>query len=489
MNGVRKSVIAAGAASLLCAFSAFGAVASAATSASVTAKIHAGGVKGDPQPELKPFKFSKVDSSPSSAALEPDGGIVDAYDAPSGTTGETVVCQLSRGGRSCAHRTAIPTPSSMDGVDTSYGPQVQVTSADHVAVLEDVCCDSATDGDTLFYTSTDGGTTFGAPVRIGNVTTGGSVLAGNQIVFIGSDFPQGIQVESVPVSPSGPPATVATLASTRGDVGIGSFHGGVLAGYDFDGTIETTYVDYAPALSNFNSTAAYHQVISIKNEQLVTISGDALLTTQTDPSIKHPKVELRLFNGTSFGSAHAVPGCPIGGPEWLGMTQDPSGRANVFCERAATGYHLIDESTSDGVHWRSANLGNAISSSSFAAAINASHTGLVVGAGGNQAWGYPLLGTQSVKFGLKSSAIKKGKSTVASGSGSPAGVGRVVTLQVERSGRWYSVATTKEKSGGKFSFKIKGKATGKFAYRAVVSDEGGYLKYGYSSAKTLRVTG
>jgi hypothetical protein len=489
MNGARKSLFAVGAVSALCLFSAFGAVASAATSATASPRIAAAGVKGDPQPELKPFKFSTVDSSPSSAGMEPNGSIIDAYDAPSGVTGEIVVCQLSRGGRSCAHRVSIGTPSSEDGVDTSYGPQLQVTSANHVVVLDDVCCDTATDGDTLFYTSTDGGSTFGAPVRIGNVATGGSVLVGSQVVFIGSDFPDGIQVESVPIAPSGPPAAVATLSPDRGDVGIGSFHGGVLAGYDFDGTIETTYVDYAPALSDFNSTSSYHRVISLSNEQLDTISGDALLTTQTNPSLKHPAFELRLFNGTSFGPAHAVPDCPVGGPEWVGLTQDPGGRAHVFCERAATGYDVFDESTSDGVHWHSANLGNAISSYSFTAAIDANHTGLVIGPGGGQVWGFPLLGTQSVKFGLKSSKIKKGKSTVASGTGFPVGVGRVVTLQVERSGKWYSVATTKEKAGGKFSFTIKGKASGRFSYRAVVSDEGGYLEYGYSSAKTLQVTG
>ena len=80
--------------------------------------------------------------------------------------------------------------------------------------------------------------------------------------------------------------------------------------------------------------------------------------------------------------------------------------------------------------------------------------------GTDPAWGYPVLSPQSVTFSLKSSSIRTGRSTVGSGKGSPAAVGRVVTLQVERSGKWFSVATTHEKSGGTFSFTIKGKSAG-----------------------------
>jgi hypothetical protein len=146
------------------------------------------------------------------------------------------------------------------------------------------------------------------------------------------------------------------------------------------------------------------------------------------------------------------------------------------------------DSTSDGTHWGKANLGNAITSSFFSAAVDSRHTGLVIGTGGSQAWAYPLMASQSVTFSLKSSTIKKGQSTTASGKGSPAGAGRVVTLQVERAGRWYAVATTHENSKGAFGFTIKGTSAGKFTYRAVVSDLAGYLQFGYSAGRTLSVT-
>jgi hypothetical protein len=483
MNRARRSVIVVGAAVMLCLFTAF--------SAGALAGSPDGGVKGDPQPELSPFKFSTVDSSPASTAMEPSGAIVTAYDVPLAARGKVVVCQLNRGGRSCSHTTGIGTPSSMLGVDTSYGPQLLVPSSNHVVVLEDTCCDTNPDGDTLLYSSTDGGSAFGPPVRIGNVAVGDAVLAGKQIVFIGAASPTGTQVESVPVAPSGPPASVATLTTAVGPdtPRVGGYHAGVLAAWDaFTTSSADTFVKYAPSGSNFNASGSYHSVITIGGQELLGLWGDALLTIQVGGK---QTVELRLFNGKTFGVAHAVPGTSGGGPEWFGIYQDPSGEVHVFSTRGLVSptYELIMESTSNGTSWSKDALGNGLTSDSFSAALDSRHAGLVIGTGGSQAWGYPLMETQSVTFNLKPSDIKKGKSATAYGSGAPAGAGRQVTLQVERSGKWYAVATTKEKSTGAFSFTIKGTSAGKFSYRAVASDLAGYLQFGYSAAKTLQVTG
>lgn len=489
MNRVCRSVISVGTAGMVCLFTAWSAVALPAP-ADAAAGGRAGGVKGDPQPELDPFKFSTADSSPASSAMEPSGSMVTAYDVPLAARGKAVVCQFNRGGRSCSHTTSIGTPSSMLSVDPTYGPQLLVPSSNHVVLLEDTCCDTNSDGDTLFYSSTDGGTTFGAPVRIGNVTVGDSVLVGKQIVFIGADSPVGTQVESIPVAPSGPPASVATLTTAIGPdtPRIGSYQGGVLAAWDaFTATSTNTSVKYAPSGSNFNASGSYHAVTTISKEALLGLWGNALLTIQAGGKAT---VELRLFNGKSFGPPHAVPGTSGGGPEAFGVYQDPSGEVHVFSDRAGSSpsYELIMESTSNGTHWSKDNLGNGLTSIWFSAALDSHHTGLVIGTGGTQAWGYPLMAPQSVTFNLKPSTIKKGKSATASGTGTPASAGRVVTLQIERSGRWHTAATTKENSAGSFSFTIKGTSAGKFSYRAVVSDLPGYLQFGYSAAKTLQVT-
>jgi hypothetical protein len=485
MKRVCRSVAAAGTASLLCLFAA---VASTALAANAAVQSPAAGVKGDPQPELKPFELGNADSSIGSIALEPTGSIVAAWDIPSGTAGKMLVCQLARGTKACSAKAELAVPAGLS-VGTGDGPHVLITSPDHVVLLADSCCDGNHNGDTLFYSSTNGGKTFGAPVRIGNVGTSSAVLIGKQIVFIGGDFPDGMQVESIPLDPTGPPASVATVTKSQSlETGVSSYHGGVLAGYDILTKTDTTFVDYAPSGDDFNSSSSYRKVFSIKNEELLAMSGSALLTVQETGK---KNMVLRYFDGTSFGPAHVVPGtagCVLGCAATIDL--DPGGVTHFFSEtnHSTPLYDLFEYSTSNGTHWSSpVDLGNAISSNSFSAALDANGSGVVLGTGGNQSWGYPVLETQAVSFKLKSSAIRKGKSTTGSGKGSPAGLGRLVTLQVERSGKWYNAATTHEKSGGSFSFTIKGASAGSFTYRAVVSDLAGYLQFGYSASSTLRV--
>ncbi len=131
-------------------------------------------------------------------------------------------------------------------------------------------------------------------------------------------------------------------------------------------------------------------------------------------------------------------------------------------------------------------LGNGINSTTFTGALDNFGAGLVLGS--TPAWGYPVLVPQAVSFKLKSSTLSRGKSTVGSGHVSPAYHGLAVTLQIERSGLWHTVATTHESSSGSFSFKIKGSQTGTFRYRAVASDLVGQFLYGYSRDRSLTVT-
>jgi hypothetical protein len=359
-----------------------------------------------------------------------------------------------------------------------------------VVILAETCCDANPDGADLSFSSTDGGRTFAAPVRVGTLGVNAAALIGGNIIFSESLDTNGAEVESIPVGASGPPSSTAIATSKAAtDVAVGSYKGGVLVGSDFLGADYTTYVEYAPSGDNFNASASYKSVGSFSHEQLIAMSSDALLTVQTTGS---EALELRLFNGTSFGAPHVVPGSKGGGPEWFMVDQDASGSVHVFSERAHSGksYHLYERSTSNGSHWTApVDLGDAIQSNSFGAALDSAGSGLVVGTAADAAaWGYPVLGTQSVSFSLKSSTIRNGHTTTASGKGSPAAKGRKVELQVERSGLWYTVATTREGNGGKFSFTIKGTSAGAHAYRAVVSDLAGYLQYGYSTARTLRVT-
>ena len=476
MRQRRRSTIFIGITAALCLAGTLGGTAFASP---------ASGVKGDPQPELKPFKLGNLGaSSPGSLAMEPDGAMVAVYDIATGN-GRALVCVLDRGKNACSSKDAL----SPLGGDTAFGtPQVFVPSANHVVVLQEACCNDPASGGDVLFTSTDGGKAFGTPVRVGALGVTAAALVGRQVVFTEGFDTGGVQVESISLaSPSAPSPTLVNSKKAF-DVGVGSYHGGALIAFDNQGaSFATTYVEYASAGHNFNSSGSYRKVGAFGKEKLLGISGDALLTIQTDG---HTTVELRLFNGRTFGPPHPVPGTSGGGgPEWFTVDQDPSGAVHVFGSRAAWSptYELKEYSTTSGTHWTGPlNLGDATSDEQGTAALDSHGAGLVLGT--PEPLAYPVLAPQSVSFKLQPTSIRKGKSATGSGQVTPKGGGRLVTLQVERSGKWYDVATTHEKSNGSFSFTIKGKSAGTFSYRAVVSDLAGYLLYGYSNARSLRVS-
>jgi hypothetical protein len=473
---MRRSALTMTAAGLLSLFTVLGgAVANASPAA---------GVKGDPQPEAAPFAIGASSYGGGSAAMEPNGTLVVARGNASGN-GTIIVCVLDRGARKCASSVTL-SPLSDD--DLFGVPEVFVPSANHVVVLMDACCDDNPSGSDLLFTSSNGGKSFGKPVRVGSLSVGAAALIGGDVVFTAGGH-DGAQVESLPVTASGPPAQTATpITAEAFDVGTGSYSNGALIASDYDGTDYTTYVAYAAAKSNFNASSSYHNVGSFAHEQLIGMSGDALLTIKTTGS---EAVELRIFNGKGFGPEHAVPGTTGGGPEWFAIEQDPSGRVHVFSERAFAPrtYDLYEVSTVTGASWSSAaDLGNAAASDYFSAALDADGTGLVLGTGSDApAWGFPVLATQGATFSLKAAKIGKGHTTSGTGVASPAAKGRVVDLQVERSGLWYTVASGHEATGGKYTFTIKGSAVGTFDYRVVLSDLAGYVQYGYSPARALKV--
>lgn len=158
-------------------------------------------------------------------------------------------------------------------------------------------------------------------------------------------------------------------------------------GYDYLGSTYTTYVSFAPKGSNFNAGSSYHHEASFAKEQLLAMSGDALLTIRTTGT---EAVILRIFNGHGFGPAHVVPGTSGGAGEWFTVSQDPSGRIHVFSSRGLVRtYDLIEVSTPTGSTWTGArDLGHAIQDDYFTAALNSLGKGLVLGT--SPAIGYPV---------------------------------------------------------------------------------------------------
>ena len=345
-----------------------------------------GGGPAGPRLAQAPFKIGTAISG-GSVAVESDGKRVVAFDVKSGSTGQTRVCVLASGASTCSDSVKL---SPLAG-DTEFGvPQVFAPSANHIVVLQETCCDSNPDSD-LLYTSTDGGATFGAPVRVGSLGIDAAALIGSNIIFSESET-SGAYVESIPVNASGPPASTATAtAKAASDIGDGTYAGGALVASDFLSSDYTTYVAFAPSGKNFNKSASYHNVGIFPHEQFIGISGGALLTQQT--SGQH-HLELRLFNGTGFGTAHVVPSNG-GGPGSFAIDQDGNGKVHVFTvtSRSVPSYHLFEVSSFSGVTWSKAvDLGNAVQNDQFAAALSATGSGLVLGtsAGSGPAFGYPV---------------------------------------------------------------------------------------------------
>ena len=460
---------------------ALGAVAYAASTAS--AASGAGGVKGTPQPAPKSFVIGASGYWGGTAAMEPNGAMVVARGTANGA--HVVVCVLNRGASKCSS-TATLTPLGSDHVIDV--PQVFVPQANHVVVLMGACCDTNEAGGDLLFSSANGGKTFGAGRRVGDLGVDVAELIGSNIVFTATDRIADAEVESILVTASGPPLlTAGTPGDEAVDVALGNYKGGVLVGSDDSATNPTTQIAYAKAGTNFDATGSYHTVATFPGEQLIAMSGDALLTEQTSGSLA---LRLRFFNGTSYGAPHAVPGGQGGKGTSFTIDQDPSGRVHVFTDRPASipPDFLFEHTTSNGVAWANVNLGSAVTSNMFDAVLDANGSGVVVGTNYNEpAMGYPVLAAQTATLGLKPGIIKKGAKTIASGVARPAAPGRVVQLQLEKAGLWYTVATTHEVRGGKFSFTIKGTATGVFHYRAVAADTAGYVTYGYSPGRALTV--
>jgi hypothetical protein len=331
-----------------------------------------------------PFELGPASSLGGSVAVERSGELVVVWDVGSD---RTAVCLIRMGGRRCSHVTLLRPLLR----DSTFGvPEVFAPSPQHVVVLQDTCCDSAPAGGDLLYSSSDGGRSFSAPVRVGTLSVSAATLIGRRIAFTAADDGTGSQVESIPVTPSGPPASIATARRKPAfAVAIGQYRGGVLIGSDFLGaSTTTTYAEYAPAGSDFNASASYHPVAAFPGEHLLAMSGDALLTVQSGGN--RNAVLLRIFAGRGFGPAHVVPHDRGGGPQWFTVFQDPGLQVHVFSERALfRGYHLIEESTSTGTRWSLlTDLGDAIHSIVFDAGLDRRGRGLVLGT--DPAWAYPV---------------------------------------------------------------------------------------------------
>ncbi len=363
MHQVRLSTIAAAAAIMLGLLSA----------GTASAAVNQPGV-----PQVSgPFRIGPSDS-PGTVALTANGSRIAVFDIKSGN-GQTHVCLIAPTGRSCSHSTFLLPPSS----DNTFGtPGVFITSANHVVVLQNTCCD-ANPNSTVLYRSADGGKTFAAPVRVASLGADVSEIVGGKILFTTHNNGSGLQIASVPVGASSPSPTATITTRLAFDTALGQYQGSALIGTDFN---NITYIYRAAKGSNFGAASSYHSVAKITGETVLSMSGGALLTSRVNGGT----TLLRMFNGTRFGPAHRVTHLQSGLLSWITVNQDPSGHVHVFAVLSTVSYHLIEVSTSNGgTTWSPRlDLGHAITSTTVYAALNAHGRGMVIG--NSPALGYPV---------------------------------------------------------------------------------------------------
>ena len=440
------------------------------------------GIKGKPQPELAPFVVGTASGSSSVSTDGYNSNLVVAYEVATHKGGDAVqVCVLKRGARSCASKTTLRTEKG----SSIYGtPFVTVENSGDVFVAMDECCNA----NDLLFESTDGGKTFGAPVPLG--TADGPNIAAAEafgvtgepghIIWAQDDAGRRFYVEYAPFNDPADGLVVTAMKDAKNaafyTAGLGSHAGGVLAAASDSN--DATIVSFAPAYST-----TFHRVGRFANQTLISMSGDALVTQRTTG--KQPLV-FRLFNGTSFGPAYNVPDSGGGGPHW-DIAHEASGRTFVFTERFQDSYDLEMQSTTTGASWSGrTNLGSAIKSNGFSAALDNIGSGVVVGTSGPVTV-FPVLARQPVTFTLSKNKVGTGTGVTASGVGSSPEAGRTVQLQALAGGSWHNTASTTEDAKGDFSFKIAGRSVGRYTFRVRANLLPGYLQYGYSASQTLKV--
>jgi hypothetical protein len=447
---------------------------------------------GNPQPELAQFSVGTPGNDGAGLVL-PDGNTVYSWSSGDSTL---KVCTLHPGSRGCVSTATLAADSRNGTPDSLYGPPVVLSTGGHdVSVIaDDLGGNSGIDGEVLAYNSTNDGVTFGPATIVSTsiYSVSAGTVAGGQTVIADINPHQGVEVQAVDPQ-GGTPATYALLnPSSTGyeNLFTTTYNGGVLVGFD---DLTNAYVYYAPAGSDFSSTASYSLVHTFADEQVAGLSGNAILTVPggSSSSITSAGI-ISFFDGTSFGATHKVPDSKAGddgyfilqetGPVALPGSQNASGDYHVFFEGRRDSYDLIEESTTNGVTWTPQTFyGSAITSSDPIPVLGATGAGQVLESA-SPMLSQPILNTDAVSISLVHPTVIFGTPDVLKGQTQWHIAGLGVVLQEEiKHNEWQSVTSTHESSTGAFSFTVPGRTE---TYRAVVSYDPGYFQYGYSNAAT-----
>jgi hypothetical protein len=383
--------------------------------------------------------------------------------------GQTVfICRIPLGVRKCmAHWFfyRLPTPYDFTAVQTF------ATHGDNAVVV--VSNSSRRTQPIGEFSLIDDGRHESSGFRpVGNLSTYTYATDADGEIVVASGSAPSMQVQELP-NKNGDFATLGTAIDAH--TSITTYNGGVLVAYDDD---TNTYVYYAKAGSDFNSSSSYQLVASFDGETVSAASDGALLTNVGGLTGGE---RLRFFNGTAYGPAHHVPE-PANGDDGGFTMQQSDDQSHIFFINRRNDYDLYAEATGNGTSFSPFSiLGPAAAAGSFVPILGKTGTGIVYEGDGSPLLAQPILKGQKVTIRLTHSRIAPGTHTTLDGSVSPSIGGHSISIERDSSGSWQHFATTHESSAGRFAIRLAETGT----YRAVVEDSPGRYEFGYSNSVTV----
>lgn len=285
-------------------------------------------------------------------AVEPDGTADFVWNGPETLSPTVRFCRIPRGSTSCAQSATLS-----PGGGTVTRPQVFVSGSTVRIVTFRYGLPTSRD---LLYTSTDGGAHFGGPEEIGSLSPGeiAQYSAGGVTRFAAITAAVSPAQVQVMAPGAGVPASSASLGTTYiYSGGIGAAGSTLVA---VSTSSDETTIGYSTSSAGdpnaSGSWSAFQPVTSGLVGRLASgPAGLFLMVGSGTAGQGVPRLSVRPWTGSGFGSPVPVPGTANADVPSASMTEDPGGLLHVFWHDA-TGVLSVSTSADHGSSWSAAEV-------------------------------------------------------------------------------------------------------------------------------------
>jgi hypothetical protein len=272
-------------------------------------------------------------------------------DSGSASTSDTVhYCQVPRGATDCTSEQTFTPPLDTTG-RTTY---VFVPSAGRVVIESYRCCAAETVTGNYLLESTDGGQTFSAPRRIGNIDHQQGAAFGPGDAVSGARADASVEAyQRLPLSG----AAAASTANLDSGIGIPThaavgIFGGTTPVQVFSDGDKTTFLRNTGGDPNSGSNWTGPTTLTPPGDEPLVASGPAglvLLYKIGEPGAR--VLAARKFDGATFGAPVNV--SEIGDPIQAGLSAEPSAGAfqALWVDNNASPNEMHWSSSPDGTTW------------------------------------------------------------------------------------------------------------------------------------------